>query len=244
MRKPKKPSTTRAGRDIERREAKRRKQKRESAQRRRTRETAEKAKRRGPPAWRRPHDLPRVPQDRQPITAEQGAAIRMEPAPAAPAKPVMPPAPAPEPEPESGVDPAVLARDKVRCDKAVAEAIEKDERTMQKLMARNPDEAPCRVCGEPDGLREHCWVCERCCQSRAWPFGNDPCPVDFYDPTIHAILDARTRRAATKTKSTCSVEGCGNKVPTPEGIREDATCDRCYGILMGDARLDRRAERL
>ncbi len=100
-------------------------------------------------------------------------------------------------------------------------------------MQRDPDEAPCRLCGEPDGLRAHCWVCERCYQAQSWPFFNDPCPTDAYTPTIHAILDARARRAATRIKSPCSVEGCGNKVPTPEGIREDATCDDCYAILNG-----------
>ena len=66
-----------------------------------------------------------------------------------------------------------------------------------------------------------------------------PCPVDAYDPTIHAILDARARRKVTRIKSPRSVEACPNRVPTPEGIREDGTCDRCYAILFGESRLDR-----
>jgi hypothetical protein len=195
---------------------------------------AEKAKRSEGIRWSRPQDHAQAPEPRNPLTAEEEGRVRgMEPHLAKPAPLPVPRAPAPEPEPESGVDPEARARDKARCDKAAADAIEKDQRTMQKLMARDPDEAPCRLCGEPDGLREHCWVCESCYQSRSWPFFNDPCPVDAYDPTIHAILEARARRKVTRIFSKCE---CGKKVPTPEGVHPEGemACDECMRILEGD----------
>jgi hypothetical protein len=111
---------------------------------------------------------------------------------------------------------------------------------MERLCRRNPDVAPCRLCGG-EGLREHCWICRACYDAKGWPFILDQCPVDAYTPTIHAILDARARREATRIKSPCSIEDCENKVPTPEGIREDAICDEDYAILFGESRLDRRS---
>lgn len=43
-----------------------------------------------------------------------------------------------------------------------------------------------------------------------------------------------TRRAVTRIKSPCSVDGWENKVPTPEGIRDDATCEPCLSYIYGD----------